>query len=117
MPDKEKEGQRAHHLIDTKFGARELRNLGEPELTYLAEVLRGDTLSNYISESSMTRRFEEAAKRSGEKSHGQEQRHVGAGGGGERFENKHATEVIVDPIVHFGAWPRSASTPCRASPT
>jgi len=28
-----------------------------------------------------------------------------------------ATEVIVDPIVHFGAWQPSTSTPCRASRT
>ena len=60
---REKAGQRAHHLIDTKFGARELRKLGEPELTYLAEVLRGDSLSNYLGETSMTRRFEEAFAR------------------------------------------------------
>ena len=68
MSKQEEVGKRAHHLIDTEFGARELRKLGEPELTYLAEVMRGDTLSNYLSEQSMTRRFEEAfAKKVGAK--------------------------------------------------
>ena len=101
---REKVGQRAHHLIDTKFGARELRKLGEPELTYLAEVLRGDTLSNYISETSMTRRFEEAfAKKVGAKKAMAKNsamsglvEAVSVSGAGP------ATEVIVDPIVHFG---------------
>jgi perosamine synthetase len=101
---RENVGQRAHHLIDTKFAARELRKLGEPELTYLAEVLRGDTLSNYISETSMTRRFEEAfAKKVGAKKAMAKNsamsglvEAVSVSGAGTGFE------VIVDPIVHFG---------------
>src|SRR4030042_2747770 len=105
MPDKEeKTGQRAHHWIDTKFAARELRRLGEPELTYLAEVRRGETLSNYISESSMTRRFEEAfAKKVGAKKAMAKNsamsglvEAVSVSGAGT------ATEVLVDPIVPFG---------------
>jgi len=52
MGNKEKTGQRAHYLIDTAIAARELRSLGE--------VMRGETLSNYFSESGMTRRFEDA---------------------------------------------------------
>ena len=68
MATGESKGGRAHHLIDAKFGARELRQLGEKELGYLKEVLAGDTLSNYLSEDSMTRRFEEAfAKKVGVK--------------------------------------------------
>ena len=104
MREQQEIGTRAHHLIDTRFGARELRKLGEPEMSYLAQVMRGETLSNYVSETSMTRRFEEAFSRK-----------VGAGkamaknsamsglveavsvsGVGTGFE------VICDPIVHFG---------------
>ncbi|MEW5814274.1 MAG: DegT/DnrJ/EryC1/StrS family aminotransferase [Spirochaetota bacterium] len=97
-------GGRAHHLIDTKFGARELRKLGEPELTYLTEVLNSDTLSNYVSETSMTRRFEEAfAKKVGAKKAMAKNsamsglvEAVSVSGAGPGFE------VICDPIVHFG---------------
>lgn len=59
MPDKAA-GKRPHHLIDVEFAARELRKLGNDELQYLAEVMQSGTLSNYINEESMTRRFEEA---------------------------------------------------------
>jgi len=104
MSKQEKVGQRAHHLIDTEFGARELRKLGEPELTYLAEVMRGDTLSNYLSEQSMTRRFEEAfaekvgAKKAMAKNSAMAGlvEGVSVSGAGPGFE------VICDPIVHFG---------------
>jgi perosamine synthetase len=104
MANKEKTGQRAHHLIDTKFAARELRSLGEKELSYLAEVMRGETLSNYISETSMTRRFEDAfAKRVGAKRAMAKNsamsglvEAVSVSGAGPGFE------VICDPIVHFG---------------
>lgn len=104
MVNKEETGQRAHHLIDTEFAARELRCLGEKELGYLAEVMRGETLSNYISESSMTRRFEDAfAKRVGVKKAMAKNaamsglvEAVSVSGAGPGFE------VICDPIVHFG---------------
>ena len=76
-----------YHLINLRFGAHELRRLGELELKYLGEVMQGETLSNYISEESLTRRFEEAfaGKVGVEEGHGQEQRHVGPVRGGERF--------------------------------
>jgi len=104
MSKQEEVGKRAHHLIDTEFGARELRKLGEPEMTYLAEVMRGNTLSNYLSEHSMTRRFEEAfAKKVGAKKAMAKNsamaglvEGVSVSGAGPGFE------VIVDPIVHFG---------------
>ena len=104
MSKQEEVGKRAHHLIDTEFGARELRKLGEPELTYLAEVMRGDTLSNYLSEQSMTRRFEEAfaqklgAKKAMAKNSAMAGlvEGVSVSGAGPGFE------VICDPIVHFG---------------
>jgi perosamine synthetase len=104
MSKQEEAGKRAHHLIDTKFGARELRKLGEPEMTYLAEVMRGDTLSNYIGEHSMTRRFEEAfARKVGAKKAMAKNsamaglvEAVSVSGAGPGFE------VICDPIVHFG---------------
>ena len=104
MAQEEKKGARAHHLIDTKFAARELRSLGEKELGYLAEVMRGETLSNYISETSMTRRFEEAfarkvgAKKAMAKNSAMSglAEAVSVSGAGPGFE------VICDPIVHFG---------------
>lgn len=97
-------GERAHHLIDTRFAARQLRKLGEPELTYLTEVLQGETLSNYVSETSMTRRFEEAfAKKVGAREAMAKNsamsglvEAVSVSGAGTGFE------VICDPIVHFG---------------
>jgi dTDP-4-amino-4,6-dideoxygalactose transaminase len=93
-----------YHLIDLKFAARELRQLGELELKYLHEVMEGETLSNYISEESLTRRFEEAfARKIGSKKAMAKNSAMsglveavsvsGAGPG---------TEVICDPIVHFG---------------
>jgi len=101
---KEEVGSRAHHKIDLEFGGRELRKLGEPEMTYLAEVMRGNTLSNYINETSMTRRFEEAfAKKVGAKKAMAKNsamaglvEAVSVSGAGPGFE------VICDPIVHFG---------------
>jgi perosamine synthetase len=101
---KEEVGERAHHLIDTRFGARELRKLGEAEMSYLAEVINGETLSNYISEKSMTRRFEDAfAKKVGAKKAMAKNsamsglvEGVSVSGAGPGFE------VICDPIVHFG---------------
>ncbi|UCF97520.1 MAG: DegT/DnrJ/EryC1/StrS family aminotransferase [Spirochaetaceae bacterium] len=104
MKKQEELGTRAHHLIDTKFGARELRKLGELELKYLAEVMQGDTLSNYISEQSMTRRFEEAfAKKVGAKKAMAKNsamaglvEAVSVSGAGPGYE------VVCDPIVHFG---------------
>ncbi len=104
MAKKEEIGTRAHHLIDTKFGARELRRLGEREMAYLAEVMEGDSLSNYVSESSMTRRFEEAfarkvgAKKAMAKNSAMSGlvEAVSVSGAGPGFE------VICDPIVHFG---------------
>jgi len=92
------------HLIDLEFAARKLRKLGEPELKYLAEVLRGETLSNYINEQSMTRRFEEAfARKIGAKKAMAKNaamsglcEAVSVSGAGPGFE------VICDPIVHFG---------------
>jgi perosamine synthetase len=104
MKKKEEVGTRAHHLIDTKFGARELRKLGEKELAYLAEVMKGDSLSNYVGETSMTRRFEEAfARKVGAKKAMAKNaamsglvEAVSVSGAGT------ATEVICDPIVHFG---------------
>jgi perosamine synthetase len=106
MKDKrEKAGKRTYHLIDTMFAARELRTLGEPELTYLNEVLRGGVLSNYIGETSMTRRFEEAfAKKVGiRKAMAKNSamsglvEAVSVSGAGPGYE------VVCDPIVHFGA--------------
>jgi perosamine synthetase len=104
MKKKEERGTRAHHLIDTRFGARELRKLGEKELAYLAEVMKGDSLSNYVGETSMTRRFEEAfAKKVGAKKAMAKNaamsglvEAVSVSGAGPGFE------VICDPIVHFG---------------
>ena len=104
MASNEAKGGRTHHLIDTEFGARELRKLGEPELTYLKEVLAGDTLSNYLSEQSMTRRFEEAfarkvgAKKAMAKNSAMSGlvEAVSVSGAGPGFE------VICDPVVHFG---------------
>jgi len=101
---KEEIGTRTQHLIDTKFGARELRTLGARELEYLAEVMKGDTLSNYLSETSMTRRFEDAfaAKIGAKKAMAKNAamsglvEAVSVSGAGPGFE------VICDPIVHFG---------------
>ena len=103
MPD-QSAGARPHHLIDVEFAARELRKLGELELHYLAEVLKSGTLSNYISEESMTRRFEEAfaAKVGAKKAMAKSSAMAGlceavsVSGAGPGFE------VICDPIVHFG---------------
>lgn len=97
-------GTRSYHLIDTEFAARELRKLGEQELQYLAEVMQSGTLSNYISEESMTRRFEEAfaAKIGAKKAMAKNSAMAGlceavsVSGAGPGFE------VICDPIVHFG---------------
>ncbi len=93
-----------YHLIDLNFAARELRKLGDAEMKYLAEVMQGETLSNYISESSMTRRFEDAfAKRVGAARAMAKNsamsglcEAVSVSGAGPGFE------VICDPIVHFG---------------
>jgi perosamine synthetase len=93
-----------YHLIDLKYGAHELRKLGELELKYLAEVMRGETLSNYISEQSMTRRFEDAfAKKVGASKAMAKNaamsglcEAVSVSGAGPGFE------VLCDPIVHFG---------------
>lgn len=93
-----------YHLIDLNFAARELRNLGEMEMKYLKEVIDGETLSNYISEHSMTRRFEDAfagrvgaakamAKNSAMSGLCEA---VSVSGAGPGFE------VICDPVVHFG---------------
>jgi perosamine synthetase len=97
-------GDRPYHLIDTDFAARELRKLGPDELQYVDEVLRSGTLSNYISEESLTRRFEEAfaakigARKAMAKSSAMsgliEAVSVSGAGPG--------CEVICDPIVHFG---------------
>jgi perosamine synthetase len=104
MAKTEKAGSRAHHLIDTRFGARELRQLGEKEMEYLAEVMRGETLSNYASESSMTRRFEDAfAKRIGaKKAMAKNAAMSGLVEAVSVLGAGPATEVICDPIVHFG---------------
>jgi len=91
-------------LIDTEFAARELRKLGEQELANLSEVMELGSLSNYISEDSLTRRFEEAfarkigaakamAKSSAMAGLCEAVSVSGAGPG---------TEVICDPVVHFG---------------
>lgn len=97
-------GNRKHHLIDTEFAARELRRLGAEEMKYLGEVMNGETLSNYISEHSLTRRFEEAfARKTGTKKAMAKSsamtalaEAVSVSGAGPGFE------VICDPIVHFG---------------
>jgi dTDP-4-amino-4,6-dideoxygalactose transaminase len=104
MSKQERVGTRAHHLIDTRFGARELRRLGEREMSYLAEVIQGETLSNYAGEHSMTRRFEEAfarkvgAKKAMAKNSAMSGlvEAVSVSGAGPGYE------VICDPIVHFG---------------
>jgi perosamine synthetase len=93
-----------YHLIDLKYGARELRRLGDLELKYLAEVMQGETLSNYISEKSITRRFEDAfAKKVGARKAMAKNaamsglcEAVSVSGAGPGFE------VLCDPIVHFG---------------
>ncbi len=93
-----------YHLIDLNFAARELRSLGDQELKYLAEVMQGETLSNYISEKSMTRRFEDAfaAKVGARKAMAKNAamsglcEAVSVSGAGPGFE------VLCDPIVHFG---------------
>lgn len=93
-----------YHLIDLNFAARELRKLGEEEMANLRQVIEGDTLSNYISEDSMTRRFEDAfAARVGAKKAMAKNsamaglcEAVSVSGAGPGFE------VICDPVVHFG---------------
>ncbi|MEI6916569.1 MAG: DegT/DnrJ/EryC1/StrS family aminotransferase [Armatimonadota bacterium] len=93
-----------YHLIDLNFAARDLRKLGDLEMKYLGEVMQGETLSNYISENSMTRRFEEAFSRrvGAQKSMAKNSAMAGlceavsVSGAGPGFE------VICDPIVHFG---------------
>ncbi|MFB3902445.1 MAG: DegT/DnrJ/EryC1/StrS family aminotransferase [Acidobacteriota bacterium] len=93
-----------YHLIDLNYGARQLRKLGDLELKYLAEVMQGETLSNYISEQSMTRRFEDAfAKKVGSRKAMAKNaamsglcEAVSVSGAGPGFE------VLCDPIVHFG---------------
>lgn len=93
-----------YHLIDLKFAARKLRKLGEPEMKYLGEVMQGETLSNYISEESMTRRFESAfarkvgAKKAMAKNSAMSGlcEAVSVSGAGPGFE------IICDPLVHFG---------------
>ncbi len=93
-----------YHLIDLKYGARELRKLGDLELKYLAEVMQSETLSNYISEQSMARRFEDAfAKKVGARKAMAKNaamsglcEAVSVSGAGPGFE------VLCDPIVHFG---------------
>jgi perosamine synthetase len=73
-------------------------------MTYLRQVMDGNTLSNYISEESMTRRFETAfARRIGAKAAMAKNsamsglaEAVSVSGAGPGFE------VICDPIVHFG---------------
>lgn len=92
------------HKIDLRFGARALRQLGERELYYLRQVMDGETLSNYISPESMTRRFEAAfAEKVGVKKAMAKNsamsglcEAVSVSGAGPGFE------VICDPIVHFG---------------
>lgn len=103
MSDEQK-GTKSYHLIDTEFAARELRKLGDDEIPYLKEVLESGTLSNYITEDSMARRFEEAfAKKVGAKKAMAKNsamaglvEAVSVSGAGPGFE------VICDPIVHFG---------------
>jgi len=93
-----------YHLIDLNFAARDLRKLGDLEMKYLGEVMQGETLSNYISENSMTRRLEDAfAKRVGAaKAMAKNSAMAGlceavsVSGAGPGFE------VICDPVVHFG---------------
>lgn len=93
-----------YHLIDLKFAARELRQLGDLEMKYLSEVMAGETLSNYISEESLTRRFEDAfARKVGSKKAMAKNsamsglvEAVSVSGAGPGFE------VICDPVVHFG---------------
>lgn len=93
-----------YHLIDLKFAARRLRQLGSLEMKYLARVMKGETLSDYISEDSMTRKFEAAfARKIGVKKAMAKNsamsglcEAVSVSGAGPGFE------VICDPIVHFG---------------
>jgi dTDP-4-amino-4,6-dideoxygalactose transaminase len=93
-----------YHLIDLEFAAHKLRKLGDLELKYLTEVMQGETLSNYISEQSLTRRFEEAfARKVGAKKAMAKNaamsglcEAVSVSGAGPGFE------VICDPVVHFG---------------
>jgi len=93
-----------YHLIDLNFAARELRKLGEAEMRYLGEVMQGETLSNYITEDSMTRRFEDAfARRVGARK--AMARNSAMSGLVEAVSVSGAgpgCEVICDPIVHFG---------------
>jgi dTDP-4-amino-4,6-dideoxygalactose transaminase len=104
MSEKNKLGEEGFHLLDLNFATRELRQLGELEMAYLKEVMDGETLSNYVNEQSMTRRFEEAfAKRVGAKKAMAKNsamsglvEAVSVSGAGPGFE------VICDPIVHFG---------------
>ena len=104
MPEKNELGNEEYHLIDLNFAARKLRQLGKQELAYLKEVIDGETLSNYISEQSLTRRFEEAfanktgAKKAMAKSSAMSglMEAVSVSGAGPGYE------VICDPIVHFG---------------
>ena len=93
-----------YHLIELAFWRPRAAPLGELELKYLAEVMQGETLSNYISEQSLTRRFEEAfaAKVGAKKAMAKNSamsglfEAVSVSGAGPGFE------VICDPIVHFG---------------
>ena len=85
--------------------AKKLRKIGEPELTYLKQVLDKGAFSIFYQEESMNERFEKAfAKYTGTKTASSKANAMlglaeaisisGAGVG---------TEVICDPIVHFGA--------------
>ncbi len=102
--DKSNLGKRKHHLIDTEFAARQLRKLGKEEMNYLQEVMNGETLSNYIAEESLTRRFEDAfARKTGTKKAMAKSscmtglaEAVSVSGAGPGYE------IICDPIVHFG---------------
>lgn len=97
-------GAKSYHLIDTDFAARELRTLGQEELANLATVMEMGSLSNYLSEDSLTRRFEEAfadkigATKAMAKSSAMSGlfEAVSVSGAGPGYE------VICDPIVHFG---------------
>ena len=84
---------------------KQLRKFGEPELTYLKQVLDKGALSIFEVENGMVERFEKAfAKYTGAKAAQAKANAMlglaeavsvsGAGAG---------TEIICDPVVHFGA--------------
>jgi len=92
-------------MKDYGLFARELRSLGEPEMTYLREVFERGKMSIFFNENGFVERFQKAfekytgAKRTLARCNGMCALAEAVSVSGAKAGN----EIICDPVVHFGA--------------